>query len=57
MELTFLLFIWELSDPRIAELLEMPAKPKSPAIWACLVVDPLDMPRTPYQVSEGKLSQ
>ena len=32
-------------------------KPKSPAVWACLGVDPLDMPRTPYRASEGKRSQ
>ena len=29
---------------------------KSSAVWACLGVDPLDMPRTPYRVSEGKRS-
>ena len=54
-----------LSDPRIAELREMPrvsslnctAKLKSPAVWACLGVYPLDMPRTPYRASEGKRSQ
>ena len=28
------------------------AKLKSPAVWAC-GVDPLDMPRTPYQASDG----
>ena len=33
------------------------AKPKSPAIWACLGVDPQDMPRTPYRASKGKRSQ
>ena len=27
------------------------------AVWACLGVDPLDMPRTPYRASEGKRSQ
>ena len=27
---------------------------KSPAVWACLGVDPLDMPRTPYRASKGK---
>ena len=32
-------------------------KPKSPAVWACLWVDPLDMPRTPYRASEGERSQ
>ena len=30
---------------------------KSPAVWACLGVYPLDMPRTPYRASEGKRSQ
>ena len=29
------------------------AKPKSPAVWACLGVDPLDMHRIPYQASGG----
>ena len=33
------------------------AKPNSPAVWACLGVNPLDMPRAPYRVSEGKGSQ
>ena len=33
------------------------AKPKSPAVWECQGVDPLDMPRTPYRASEGKRSQ
>ena len=32
-------------------------KLKSPAVWACLGVYPLDMPRTPYRASEGKRSQ
>ena len=31
-------------------------KPKSPAVWACLWVDPLGMSRTPYRASEEKLS-
>ena len=26
-------------------------------VWACLEVDPLDMRKTPYWASEGKLSQ
>ena len=26
-------------------------------LWACLGVNPLDMPRAPYQASEGKRSQ
>ena len=30
---------------------------KSPAVWACLGVYPIDMPRTPYRASEGKRSQ
>ena len=33
------------------------ARPNSPAVSACLGVDPLDMPRTPYRASEGKRSQ
>ena len=33
-----------------------PAKPKSPAVWAWLEVDPLDMPRTPYRASKKKHS-
>ena len=33
------------------------AKLKSLAVWACLGVYPLDMPRTPYRASEGKRSQ
>ena len=33
------------------------AKLKSPVVWVCLGVDPLDMPRTPYRASEGKRSQ
>ena len=32
-------------------------KLKSPAVWACLGVYPLDMPKTPYRASEGKHSQ
>ena len=52
--------------PRIAELRVMPwsfsiklhsEKPKSLAVKACLGVDPLDMPRTPYRASEGKRFQ
>ena len=27
---------------------------KSLDVWACLEVNPLDMPRTPHQASEGK---
>ena len=27
------------------------------AVWACLGVYPLDMPRTPYRASKGKRSQ
>ena len=33
------------------------AQPKSPAILVCLGVDPLDMPKTPYQASEGNSSK
>ena len=33
------------------------AKLKSPVVWACLGIYPLDMPRTPYRASEGKRSQ
>ena len=32
-------------------------KLKSPAVWACLGVYPLDMPRTPYRASEEKRFQ
>ena len=31
------------------------AKPESPAFWACLGVDPLDMPRTPYSGEQRKM--
>ena len=56
-ELSFLLLLWGLSDPRIAELREMPwsfsiklhSEPKSLAVWASLGVAPLDMLRTPYR--------
>ena len=54
MELPFLLLLWELSDPRIVELRKMP---QSPAVLECLGVDPLNMPRTTYQASEGERSQ
>ena len=43
--------------PRSFSALNCTAKPKSPAVWACLEVDPLDMPRTPYWAREGKRSQ
>ena len=39
------------------EALNYIAKPKSSAVWACLGVNPLDMPKTLYQASEGKHSQ
>ena len=42
--------------PRVSAL-NCTAKPKSLAVWACLGVDPLDMPRTPYRASEEKRSQ
>ena len=32
-------------------------KLKSPAVWVCLGVYPLDMPKTPYRASKGKRSQ
>ena len=32
------------------------AKHKSLDVWACLVVNPLEMPKTPYHASEGKHS-
>ena len=64
-ELSFLLLLWGLSDPRIAELREMPrcfsiklhSETQVSGVWACLGADPLDMPRTPYRASEGKRSQ
>ena len=31
------------------------AKPESPAFWACLGVDPLDMPRTTYSGEQRKM--
>ena len=67
MELPFLLLglLWGLSDPGIVELREMPQcfsiklhrETQVSAVWACLGVDPRDMPRTPYRASEGKRSQ
>ena len=64
MELPFLLLLWGLSDPRIAELCEIPlifsikwlSETQVVSGWACLGVDPLDMPRTPYRAREGKRS-
>ena len=47
---------YEVEDTGISAL-NCTAKPKSPAVWACLGVDPLDMPRTPYRAREGKRSQ
>ena len=54
MKLPFLLLLWGLSDPRIAELCEMPPSfsvklHSKTQVSGCLGVDPLDMPRTPYQ--------
>ena len=64
MELPFLLFLWGLSDLRIAELREMPRSFSIELHMETQVsdrlgisVDPLDMPRTPYRASEGKRSQ
>ena len=31
--------------------IELHRETQVPAIWACLGVDPLDMPRTPYRAS------
>ena len=47
------------TDPKIAGVspLNCIVKPESPAVWACLGVDPLDMRRTPYRASKGKRSQ
>ena len=42
--------------PRVSAL-NSTVKLKYLAVWACLGVDPLDMPRIPYQASEGKRSQ
>ena len=65
-ELPFLLELWGLSDPRISELREMPRSfsiklhsetQVSGRLGICLGMDPLDMLRTPYRASEGKLSQ
>ena len=35
--------------PTRVSALNCTAKPKSPVVWACLGVDPLDMPRAPYR--------
>ena len=61
-ELSFLLLLWGLSDPRIAELREMPQSfinklYSETQVSGRLGVYPLDMPRTPYRASEGKRSQ
>ena len=40
-----------------ASALNCTAKPKSPALCACLGVDSLDMPITTYWASKGKRSQ
>ena len=59
-----LLSLWGLSDLGKTELCENSVSalnraenPKSPAVWACLGVNPLDMPRTPYRAREGKHSK
>ena len=62
---TFPIFTPETIRPGIVGLREMPmsfsiklhSAPKSLTVWACLGVDPLDMPRTPYRASEAKRSQ
>ena len=53
MELSFLL----LRKCHGVSALNCTAKPKSLAVWACMEIDPLDMPRTPHRASEGKRSQ
>ena len=45
------------TGPRAVNELGGPVIPGRPTVWACLRVDPLDMPRTPYRASEGKRSQ
>ena len=44
---------WSCTKCHEVSALNCTAKPKSLAIWACMEVDPLDMPRTPYWASEG----
>ena len=64
-ELSFLFLLWGLSDPRIAELREMPrstsiklhSETQVSGLLGMSEVDPLDMPKTPYRASEGKRSQ
>ena len=65
-QLSFLLLLWGLSDPMIAELREMPrsfsiklhSETQVSGRLGMSGVDPLDMPRTPYYwASEGKRSQ
>ena len=68
-ELSFLLLLWGLSDPRIAELREMSRSFSIKLHSETQVsgrlgisgggggIGPLDMPRTPYQTSKGKRSQ
>ena len=65
MELPFLLFLWGLSDPKIAELRETPRsfsiklhnETQVSGRLGCLGVCPLGMPRTPCRANEGKRSQ
>ena len=67
MELPFLLLLLGLLYPMIAELCEMPQSfsiimtillsETQVSGWACLGVDPLDIPGTPYRAREGKRSQ
>ena len=65
MELPFLLLLrgQGLSDPRIAELREMPwsfsikLHSKTQVSGRLGMSGPLDMPRTPYWASKGKRSQ
>ena len=53
-ELSFLLLLWGLSDPRIKFSSKLHSETQ---VSGRLGVDPLDMPRTPYRASEGELSQ
>ena len=62
MVLPFLFLHRGLSDPRIVGLREMPMSfsiklHSETQVSDRLGVDPLDMPRTPYQASEAKRSQ
>ena len=55
--ISILFLLWPVILHVYINHISLPTKPKSPAVWACLGVDPLYMPRTPYRASEGKRSQ